>query len=394
MVFMFLILPFGVMAGFLSVSVAYLLTKGGISVTQTATLLALGLLPHTWKFAWAPIADTTLSRKTWYLLACVVSAAGIWATGAFPSKESSLPILSIVVLVSNVAVTFLGMSVESLMAYSTPEGEQGRAGGWFQAGNLGGGGLGGGAGLLMAQRLPAPWMAGAILGLACLLCAIGLLFVPEPASAHREAGLRRSLINVGVDLWRVAKARAGFLALFLCILPIGSGAAGGLWSAVADDWHASANTVAVVTGVLGGIVSAIGCLLGGWICDRMNRKTAYVLYGMLQALCAVTMAMAPRTELAYIVFTTLYALITGLTYAGFTAFVLEAMGLGAAATKYNVFASLSNTPIYYMTRIDGWAHTRWGPAGMLHTEAAFGLAGLLVFLGLLGVLGRRSRASV
>ena len=154
-------------------------------------------------------------------------------------------------------------------------------------------------------------------------------------------------------------------------------------------------TVAVsAEGAVGGIVSAIGCLLGGWICDRMNRKTAYVLYGILQALCAVAMAMAPRTESAYVVFTTLYALITGLTYAGFTAFVLEAMGLGAAATKYNVFASLSNTPIYYMTRIDGWAHTRWGPAGMLHAEAAFGLAGLLVFLGLLAVLGRRSRASV
>lgn len=393
MVYMILILPFGVMAGFLSVSVAYLLSKGGVSLAQTAALLALGLIPHTWKFAWAPIADTTLSRKTWYVLACTVSAVGIAATGAFPSNESSLPILSIVVLLSNIAATFLGMSVESLMAYGTAENEQGRAGGWFQAGNLGGGGLGGGAGLLMAQHLPAPWMAGAILGLACLCCMIGLLFVPEPPSAHRQGGLGRSLVNVGVDLWTMAKARAGFIALFLCILPIGSGAAGGLWSACADDWHASANTVAVVTGVLGGVISAVGCLLGGWICDRMNRKAAYVLYGILQALCAVAMAATPRTETSYIIFTSLYALITGLTYAGFTAFVLEAMGKGAAATKYNVFASLSNTPIYYMTRIDGWAHTRWGPVGMLHTEAAFGLAGLAAFLGLLAVMGRRPRAT-
>ncbi len=163
-VFMFLILPFGVMGGYLAVAVAYLLSKAGISIEQTAALIAIGLLPHTWKFAWAPIADTTLSRKKWYLLAGVVSAAGIWATGVFPAKESSLPMLSAVVLVSNIAVTFLGMAVESLMAYGTPENEKGRAGGWFQAGNLGGAGLGGGAGLLMAQHLPAPWMAGAILG--------------------------------------------------------------------------------------------------------------------------------------------------------------------------------------------------------------------------------------
>jgi len=36
-----------------------------------------------------------------------------------------------------------------------------------------------------------------------------------------------------------------------------------LWSAVAIDWHAGANMVALVTGVLNGIVCALGCLLGG-----------------------------------------------------------------------------------------------------------------------------------
>ncbi len=67
------------------------------------------------------------------------------------------------VLVSNVAVTFLAMASESLMIYNTPPELHGRAGGWFQAGNLGGNGLGGGAGLWLAQTLPDPWMAGAIL---------------------------------------------------------------------------------------------------------------------------------------------------------------------------------------------------------------------------------------
>ena len=85
-VFMFLILPFGVMGGYLAVAVAYLLSKAGVPIEQTAALIAIGLLPHTWKFAWAPIADTTLSRKSWYLLASVVSAAGIWATGIFPAN--------------------------------------------------------------------------------------------------------------------------------------------------------------------------------------------------------------------------------------------------------------------------------------------------------------------
>lgn len=390
-VYMVLIVPFGAMAGYLAVAVAYLLTQAGITVAQTAALIAIGFIPHTWKFLWAPIADTTLTRKQWYLIAAVLSALGIFGTGALPMTTASLPWLSAIVLISNLAVTFLGMSVESLMAYSTPENEKGRAGGWFQAGNLGGGGLGGGAGLLLAERLPAPWMAAALVALVCLACALALFLVDEPPAAHREGRLTRRLSDVGADLWQLARSRNGLLTLFLCVLPIGSGAASGLWSAVAGDWQASANTVAVATGVLGGIVSALGCLAGGWVCDRMNRKAAYAAYGVLQALCAVAMAAAPRSESMYVFFTLLYAFITGLTFAGFTAFVLEAMGKGAAATKYNVYASLSNTPIYYMTRIDGWAHGRWGAGGMLKTEAAFGAVGLVAFLGVAALLTGRTR---
>src|SRR5206468_12581898 len=133
-VFMFLIIPFGVMPGYISVSVGYLLAKAGVSVVQIAALVGLALLPHTWKFAWAPIADTTLSRKRWYLIGSVASAIGIFAIGAIPPTRATLPLLSIVVFAANVAVTFLCMSVESLMAYDTPDAEKGRAAGWFQAG--------------------------------------------------------------------------------------------------------------------------------------------------------------------------------------------------------------------------------------------------------------------
>jgi MFS transporter, PAT family, beta-lactamase induction signal transducer AmpG len=138
--------------------------------------------------------------------------------------------------------------------------------------------------------------------------------------------------------------------------------------------------VALVTGFISGVVSAAGCFVGGYASDRMDRKTAYVLYGLLMAACTVAMSVAPRTETMFVVFTLVYAFIQGLTYAGFTALVLEAIGLGAAATKYNIYASLSNVPIAYMTVADGWAHAQWGATGMLVGEAAIGVAGILVFL--------------
>jgi PAT family beta-lactamase induction signal transducer AmpG len=389
-VFLFLIVPFGAMGGYLSVAIGYQLTQAGVSVEEVGALIAASYIPQTWKFLWAPVADMTLSRKTWYLLAGLVSAVGIFVTGAVPADAASLPLLYAAVLISNVASTFLAMATESLMVYNTAPELQGRAGGWFQAGNLGGNGLGGGAGLWLAQTLPDPWMAAAVIAVVCALCCAALWFVPEPPPLARAGRYGRMLVAVLKDLWQVVRARAGILALLICFLPIGSGAASNLWSAVADDWHASANTVALATGVFSGIVSALGCIFGGYGADRMDRKTAYVLYGLLMALSTVAMALAPRTEAMYVVFTLIYAFIQGLTYAGFTAVVLETIGLGAAATKYNLYASLSNMPIAYMTLFDGWAHTRWGAAGLLNVEAAFGVVGIIVFIVVAMMLPRRA----
>lgn len=378
-VFMFLIIPFGVMSGYLTVTVAYLLSRSGVGVEAIAALIAVSYAPNVWKFLWAPVADTTLTFKGWYLIGSVSTALGLLATGLLPMTATSLPLLTTVTLVANFGCTFLGMSVQSLMAWAVPDNEKGRAGGWFQAGNLGGGGLGGGLGLWLAERTEQPWLPGALLALLCLGCAAALVFVHEPPRA-RAHGVIRSLRFVLRDILNLARARMGFVALFLCFLPIGSGAASNLWSAVAADWKASADAVALVTGVVGGLVMAVGSVAGGWLCDRMHRPAAYALYGVLQAVTAVAMALAPHTAGHYILWTTVYAFVTGLTYAGFTAFVLEAMGHGAAATKFSLFASLSNFPIMYMTTINGAAHTRWGPAGMLLTEAAVGLAGLALFL--------------
>jgi MFS transporter, PAT family, beta-lactamase induction signal transducer AmpG len=382
-VFLFLILPFGIINGYVTVTFAYLFSKAGISVEAIAALVAASLLPQVFKFLWAPLVDTSFSLKKWYVLSGVITALGILATGILPVKESSLPLLTVIVVVANVAVSFLGIAVSGLAAHDTPDELKGRAGGYLQAGNLGGGGIGGGAGLWLAEHSSHNWMPAAVLAFTCMLCCLGLFFVKEHPSTVRAEKVVKTLENLFKDIWLTFKSRLGILAMVLCFLPLCTGAASNLWAAVAGDWQASANTVAFVTGLMSGIITAAGCLLGGWICDRGDRQIAYVVFGLMQAICAVVMAYAPHTEMMYIILTSLYAFTIGLSYAGFSAFVFEAIGKGAAATKYTVYASLSNAPIYYMTLVDGWAHTHYGPAGMLNTEAAFAVLGIVLFIGLL-----------
>ena len=111
----------------------------------------------------------------------------------------------------------------------------------------------------------------------------------------------------------------------------------------------------------------------------MDRKYAYGLFGVALAVCAALMALAPRTEPMFIVYTTVYSLLSGFSYAAFSAVVLEVIGQGAAATKYSVYASLSNMPIAYMTVVDGWAHERWGANGLLYADAVIGVVAIGVF---------------
>jgi hypothetical protein len=84
-----------------------------------------------------------------------------------------------------------------------------------------------------------------------------------------------------------------------------------------------------------------------------------------------------------------YSLVSGACYGAFTGFVLEAIGGGAAATKYNTFASLSNFPIWYMTQVDGWAADKMGAPKMLLVDAAAGAAGIVVLLGVVALVGRK-----
>jgi MFS family permease len=374
-----LYLPYGATNGFVSVTIAYTARQQGLGDLAIAELVAAALLPHTFKFLWAPIPDTTFSRRKWYLASNVLSTITLVILGFVPVRSDTTSLLKLLIFVNCVAITFLGMAVEGLLANIVTDQERGSASGWLQAGNLGGVGIGGGVALWLAQRIG---VSGAFLSaaLTLLMCSMALLKIDEPRRTGQEsiAGAVRGVIG---DLWHsIVRTRLGLLAMILCFLPVGSAAASALFAAIADRWNTSADAVALFTGLLAGVASAIGCMAGGWLSDRMDRKIAYAVSGLLLGLVAVGMCLGPRTEAGYGIFTLSYQFASGVAYGAFTGFVLEVIGRGAAATKYNALASLSNIPIWYMTRLDGWASERWNPGMMLLVDAASELAGIVIFL--------------
>jgi MFS family permease len=375
-----LYLPFGMPAGYVSVTLAYVLVHAGFSVEQVAELVAVSYLPQTWKFTWAPAVDTTWGAKRWYVIGAVVTAAGLLGTAFVPAEQRYFRELMLLVFLSSFASTLVAMATEVLMTQATPATDRGRAGGWSQAGNLGGGGLGGGLALWMSQHL-APWTGGTMLGFISLLCIGALRYYDESEALHaRRLNLLKDLLRVSSDVWSIARSRVGYLTLLLFVIPIGTGAAGGLWSAVADDWHTSADTVALVNGALGGLIAMFGCLLGGRWSDSLDRRASYLLYGLFQAASAVAMATMTKTPTTFVAFTILYTFFNGFVYAAYAAVVLDAIGRKSPATNFNLLASVANIPIAYMTLVEGHAQSRWGSSGMLYTEAACALAAAICFV--------------
>jgi MFS family permease len=371
--------PFGAANGYLVVTLAYLLHQAGVGVGAIGGLIAVSLFPQTWKFIWAPIVDTTLNSKTWFLLSAIVNGGTLLAVGFFHADPKTLPVITGLIFLNSLSTTFQAMAAENLMAHSTTESEKGRAGGWYQAGNLGGQGIGGGVALWIAQHASVIWLPGLFMAVLFMACSGALFFITEAPTDHRQETYWKSLWGVALDVWNTAKARSGYLALLICFMPIGSGAASNLWATVAGDWHADADTVALVNGVLGGMVSAVGCVIGGYLCDRMDRKFAYAVFGVALSVGTLAMAAAARTASLFVFFTLLYAFIQGFNYASFSAVVLESIGRGAAATKYNIFASLSNFPIQYVVLLDSWAYERWHTNGFLAMDAVTGLIGVAIF---------------
>jgi len=371
-----LILPYGIGGGFISVAIATRMAREGVPAAQAAALGALGLLPHTWKFLWAPATDVTYTRRRWYIGSNLVGALALAAFALVPVRADTIGVLEIIVLASSLAATTLGMAVEALMAHHVPRDQLGRAAGWFQAGNLGGAGVGGALGLWLATHT-SPETAIAVVVAVSLACIAAVFVVPDVP--RMEGTPLQATLDTFRDLWSVVRTHAGVTALAICFLPIGSGGASYVFGTVSDHWHASEDLVALANGALGGLVAAVGCFVGGWMSDRFGRKSAYAIGGGLLALVAVAMAIAPRTPAMYLTFVLGYSAVSGICYGTFTGLVLATIGAGAAATKYNAYASLSNLPIYYMARLDGGAFARWGTAAMLFTDATAGVAGLVVF---------------
>ena len=382
-----LALPAGMTRGFVGVTLTFYLRQHGVPFAAIAGMAGCAALPFTWKVVMGPAVDAVWTPTRWYVLSVLVAIGSIVALGFGAGLKAAMPVMDALALLAGAAAATSAEAVTVAMVQTSPADHRGAISGWLNAGQLGGGGIGGGGALLIASSWPGGiGLASLAIAVVTAPCIAPMLWLRLPRPVHSEA-LKARATGIWQAMTGLLKTRVGLLVALFSLAPTGLNEAANLMPALAKEWGAPADLVALVSGVIGGLVSIPGCVLGGYLCRRFSPKAVYIGTGVACALVEVVIAASHRTPLVFGGLVLLNAAVVGTNWAAITAVVFEILGEEGAATVSSLLSSFANAPIVVMAMVVGALQQRFGSSAMFLGEAAIAAA-CLIGLTLLTMLWR------
>jgi MFS transporter, PAT family, beta-lactamase induction signal transducer AmpG len=369
-------LPIGVSTGFISVAIANALARGGLAESTTGDVVASFFLALTFGVLWGPAIDASLSRRLWVLIGVVLTAAGLVAITMHRSGASEARVLSVIAFVTGTGSIIVGLASKGIAAHVLSMDDRALAGAWYAAGNLASASVAGAVGVWLLASTPSRWPIAIAVAASVSLALVAAAKLPrEPIQSASGVGSRT--VASLVDVWTMLRGAKGKIALTLCVVPFGTGAAINLMASVAPQWNATPAVVSTAVAISAPIC-ALAALAGGWICVRLGIWRTFVLLGCILAGTALAVIPLPHSGAFFVLAYIVYALVQSAIFSAFYAVVFDTAGQGAASTKMGVFLSLSNLPYWYVALIEGRAVDRWGIAGLFLSDGLLGFAGLVV----------------
>jgi PAT family beta-lactamase induction signal transducer AmpG len=386
-------LPFGLYSGFIIVSLQLLLTARGLAVDHIALLQLVALLPSYTSFLLTPLVDCGLPRRSWAFLFAAVAAACL-AVGSLlmdAAVAGHATPLALTLLVGAFAAQMYSSTMGGMTPNLLDERDTGAVSGWLNVANLGGTGLGGALGIVIVQRLSRPMAAVSLAAEVFLPCLLLLVMTREVRVPRAVGETMRGLFR---DIWTLSKTRAAVIGLLIFVTPSATFAAQNLFSGLGRDFGASDNQVTWVVGIGNAITCSLGALVGGWICNRMDRRVLFVLTGVVSATATLGMAFGSRTAMVFFAGVTLYNLLAGVNYAAASAVAFDIMGSEnpLSATQYALLMAACNVAISTVIWGDSRGYAAHGARGALGMDATFSLvtgAVMLLVIRVWGGSGRR-----
>jgi PAT family beta-lactamase induction signal transducer AmpG len=371
------IIPYGVVGSIQSL-IPNLAQKHHIDFDQIGVYVSLLFLPPALQVLYAPLIDIGPQRRHWLIIMALLSAACVMGAFLMPIPEHINAFVALA-FVAQTLTGLIGACNGGLLALTMPDEKRGAAAAWYNVGNLSAAGVATTVGIYMNEHDFDPLVIGGTFAAMLVIPSFAILWVDEPRREQKRTA-REVFGHTWGDVKSVLWSKSGLSGFALCLSPVGTAALLNYYSGMGDAYHASGDMVAFVSGGASAVVTAIGSLAGGYLCDRFNRRALYLLSGGLTAACGIVMALSPHTELTYAVGATAYNLIAGFCFAAFTATVLETIGAGgkAAGTQYALFLSAGNAAIGYVGLVDTRFNKSYGVDGMIASDATLNLLGVAI----------------
>jgi MFS family permease len=404
--FFFLYVTEGIPLGFTATAVATQMRRDGLGPAEIGVFVGTLYLPWSWKWLMGPVVDLVYSkrlgrRRGWIVITQVMMSATLLST-MFVDFSAELRLFTVLILVVNVFGASQDVAIDALACGVLEEHERGLANGLMFAGAYSGQALGGAGVLYLAEvldfRVTFLVVAGLILSVTLFVVLPMRESPPEETAPPAGGRLRAIAADVLAYLRRAAGAifgsRGALMAGIFAVLPTGAyGLSLALQANLAVELGLSDSSIATLA-LLTTITSAVACVVGGYLSDRLGRRLVLAAY--IGGAAAVTLAFAwymqrhgwimpidpdvpdrptvpPPLVTAFWVACTAFAVFHGLLYGTRTALFMDVCTPAVAATQFTAYMSLLNLVIWYTATWQGFAIERWGYPVTLTIDAAAGL---------------------
>jgi PAT family beta-lactamase induction signal transducer AmpG len=393
----------GIPLGFAAVAMAAYMRRQGLDVGQIGAFVGSFYLPWAFKWAWAPLVDLVRlerfgGRKAWIILCQALMILTLFALARIDYTQN-FDLLITLVLVHNFFSATQDVAIDALAINTLREDERGTANGFMFGGAYIGQGLGGGGAMFVAGQ----WGFDVSFLYVCLLLsmifAFVFVFVRDPAIAAGVAGVARRAAGVWAALAANLRSfgrelRVGFfgsgpgpvVGVAFALLPIGAMALStSVSSAMQVDLGMTDGQIAELN-VYSTVLSGLGCVIGGWLADRLGQRKMLALWYLATTLPTLYLAFALATSdgvqgitIAQFFWASLvFSFSVGLHYGTGAAVFMGLTNPLVAATQFTGYMALKNLTISYTNFWQGAVADTQGYAVVMFIDSALVLLPVLL----------------